>query len=132
MAGLVVKTSEIGFDPQSFFGYASNMPHFDRNPISGELWFNTTPGTVDRCFRILLPGMADLIGSRGCVNRHGQQRRAPDGYQSVRLSGFSPVRQPDPDFQHLCMVSILRDLTHEDNSTREFSPTGESDGQSKA
>ena len=62
--------------------------------------------------------MADLIGSRGCVNRYHQQCRTPDGYQSVWLSGLSPLRQPDPDFQYLCMVSILRDLTNEPNSAR--------------
>jgi len=62
--------------------------------------------------------MADLIGSRGCVNRYHQQCGTPDGYQSVWLSGLSPLRQPDPDFQYLCMVSILRDLTNEPNSAR--------------
>jgi hypothetical protein len=36
------------------------------------------------------------------------------------------VRQSDPDFQYLGMVSILRDLTHEPNSARK------SDEQSKA
>lgn len=70
--------------------------------------------------------MADLVDNRGNVNRYRHQCGAPDGYQSVWFPGFSPVRQPDPDFQHLCMVSILRDLTHESNSTRE------SDVQSKA
>ena len=43
--------------------------------------------------------MADLVGNRG------------SGYQGGWLSGFSPVRQSDPDFQYLGMVSILRDLT---------------------
>jgi hypothetical protein len=70
--------------------------------------------------------MADLVGSRSGVHRHRQQCGAPGGYQSVRLSGFSPVRQPDPDFQHLCMVSTLLDLTYEANSARR------SDEQSKA
>jgi len=70
--------------------------------------------------------VADLIGRRGSVNRYHQQCGTPDGYQGVWLSGFSPLRQPDPDFQYLCMVSILRDLTHEPNSARK------SDGQGKA
>ena len=68
--------------------------------------------------------MADLIGRRGSVNRCHQQRGTPDGYQSARFSGFSPVRQPDPDFQYLCMVSILRDLTHEPNSARKSDEQG--------
>lgn len=55
--------------------------------------------------------MADLVGNRGSVDRYRQQCGTPDGYQSGWLSGFSPVRQSDPDFQYLCMVSILRDLT---------------------
>lgn len=70
--------------------------------------------------------MADLIGSRGRVNRYHLQCGTPDGYQSAWLSGLSPLRQPDPDFQYLCMVSILRDLTYEPNSARK------SDEQSKA
>jgi hypothetical protein len=70
--------------------------------------------------------MADLVGSRGRVNRYRQQCGAPHGYESVWLPGFSPVRQPDSDFQYLCVVSILRDLTHEPDSARE------SDEKSKA
>ena len=70
--------------------------------------------------------MADLVGNRGSVDRYRQQRGTPVGYQSGWLSGFSPVRQSDPDFQYLSMVSILRDLTHEPNSARK------SDEQSKA
>ena len=70
--------------------------------------------------------MADLVGSRGSVNRYRQQCGAPHGYESVWLPGFSPVRQPDSDFQHLCMVSTLLDLTYEANSARR------SDEQSKA
>jgi hypothetical protein len=62
--------------------------------------------------------MADLVGNRGSVDRYRQQCGTPDGYQSGWLSGFSPVRQSDPDFQYLGMVSILRDLTHEPNSAR--------------
>jgi hypothetical protein len=72
-----------------------------------------------RCVRFLLPGLADLLGSRGRVNHYRQQCGAPDGYQSVWFPGFSPLRQPDPDLQYLCMVSILRDLTHEYKSPRE-------------
>ena len=68
--------------------------------------------------------MADLVGSRSGVHRHRQQCGAPGGYQSVRLSGFSPVCQSDPDFQYLGMVSILRDLTHEPNSARESDEQG--------
>jgi len=68
--------------------------------------------------------MADLIGRRGSVNRYHQQCGTPDGYQSVWLSGVSPLRQPDPDFQYLCMVSILRDLTHEPNSARKSDEQG--------
>ena len=70
--------------------------------------------------------MADLVGIRGRVNRYRQQCGAPDGYQSVWFTGFSPVRQPDPDFQYLYMVFILRDLANGPNSPRE------SDEQDKA
>ena len=38
----------------------------------GKLWFVTSPGTVDRCLRILLSGLADLPFSRGRLNRHRQ------------------------------------------------------------
>jgi len=55
--------------------------------------------------------MADFVGNRGSVDRYRQQYGTPGGYQSGWLSGFSPVYQSDPDFQYLCMASILRDLT---------------------
>jgi len=94
------------------------MPDFNWDAFSGELQFISAPGTVDRCLRILLPGVADLPGSRGSIDRYRQRRRAADGYQTVWHAESSPVRKLDPDIQHVRMVFVLLELTHEPDSKR--------------
>jgi hypothetical protein len=94
------------------------MPDRDWNSFSGKLWFITSPGTVDRCLRILLSGVADVPVSRDRLNRHRQQREPVDRYQTHWPAGSSSLRKPDPDIQHVRLVFFLCELTHESDSPR--------------
>jgi len=94
------------------------MPDFGWDSVSGELRFVTSPGTFDRCLRILLPGVADFPGSRGRFNCHRRRRRTADGYQAPRDAGSPAVRQPDSNIQYIRMVLFLRELRHESDSQR--------------